>query len=590
MLLERFTATALACVVFTLPVAAQWSKDSGANTLISDGAGSEVQPKLAATGGGSYLSFYDSDPGGSPAFGFDVKLQRLDPIGRPVWAEGGVLVADRGYSSTQDYGLDAGPDGDAWLAFRDDRFTGDQITAARVAADGSLVWGELGVQLTNTSAFVAAPKIAALQSGGCVVAWSEGSTVVLQRLDGSGAPQWGPGLAVPAPAGTTLSLSDLRAAGGDTVIFSFISQSGGFFGPRHLRAQKLSIDGVPLWPGSGVDVFNTGSLQLGNFPSFTSDGSGGALFSWYSTSPLQCFAQRVLSDGTQVFGVPGTGAPVSDNGAQIRVNPSADFDPTTGDSYVFWVEQNTLQSMDGIAGQRFDSAGNRQWGANGIEYVPVGGQDLGQVRTVAGSGEATVLWMGGSSFGQDQVFGLRVDASGPGQHPIATLASTPSSKDDLTAVRGPFGDVHAAWDGDELGDSDVLAQNLLPSGNLGPAAGSLPRTAGTNVDSHAGTIGALGATTELTLDLTTTGHAFGWVVAYAGSASLPFGTDVILVDLSGPELLALPVQAGALLTWSLPLPNDSSLCGAVVSTQGVHIDLALELRLSNALDVYLGLD
>lgn len=586
----RFTAAPLAFVVLSLPVAAQWSKDPAANTQLSDGAGSEVQPKLAATEGGSYLSFYDSDPAGSPAFGFDVKLQRLDPIGRPVWADGGVLVADRGYSSTQDYGLDAGPGGDAWLAFRDDRFTGDQITAARVAADGSLVWGEFGVQLTNTSAFVAAPKIAALESGGCVVAWSEGSTVVLQRLDGDGVPQWGAGLAVPAPAGTTLSLSDLRAAGGDTVIFSFISQSGGFFGPRHLRAQKLSIDGAPLWPGSGVDVFNTGSLQIGNFPDFTTDGSGGALFSWYSTSPLQCFAQRVLSDGTQVFGVPGTGAPVSDNAAQIRVNPSAAFDPTTGDSYVFWVEQNTLQSMDGIAGQRFDSAGNRQWGANGIEYVPVGGQDLGQVRTVAGEGEATVLWMGGPGFGQDEVFGLRVDASGPGQHAIATLASTPSSKDDLTAVGGPFGDVQAAWDGDELGDSDVIAQNLLPSGNLGPAAGSLPRTAGTNVDSHDGTIGALGATTELTLDLTTTGHAFGWVVAYAGSAALPFGTDVILVDLSGPELLALPVQAGGLLTWSLPLPNDSSLCGAVVSTQGVHIDLALELRLSNALDVYLGLD
>lgn len=586
----RTAAISLAVVVLSLPAAAQWSKDAAVNTQISDGAGSEVQPKLVGTDGGSYLSFYDSDPGGSPAFGYDVKLQRLDPIGRPVWVDGGVLVADRGYSSTQDYGLDAGPGGDAWLAFRDDRFSGDQITAARVAPDGSLVWGEFGVQLTSTSSFVAAPKIAALESGGCVVAWSEGSTVALQRLDDDGVPQWGTGLAVPTPSGTSLSLSDLRASGGDTVIFSFISQSGGFFGPRHLRAQKLSIDGVPLWTGSGVNVFNTGSLQIGNFPEFMTDGSGGALFSWYSTSPLQCFAQRVLSDGTQVFGVPGTGAPVSDNAAQIRVNPSAAFDPTTGDSYVFWVEQSLFQSMDGIAGQRFDSAGNRQWGVHGIEYLPVGNQDLGQVRTVAGQGEATVLWKGGPGFGQDEVFGLRVDASGLGQHAIATLASTPSSKDDLTAIRGAFGDAQVAWDGDELGDSDVIAQNLLPSGNLGPAAGSLPRTAGTNVDSHAGAIGALGATTELTLDLTTTGHTFGWVVAYAGSAALPFGTDVVLVDLSGPELLALPVQAGGLLTWSLPLPSDSSLCGAVVSTQGVHIDLALELRLSNALDVYLGLN
>ena len=43
-----------------------------------------------------------------------------------------MLVADRGFSSTQDYGLDVDSAGNALLAFRDDRFVGTQITAAKV--------------------------------------------------------------------------------------------------------------------------------------------------------------------------------------------------------------------------------------------------------------------------------------------------------------------------------------------------------------------------------------------------------------------------------------------------------------------------
>ena len=38
-----------------------------------------------------------------------------------------------------------------------------------------------------------------------------------------------------------------------------------------------------------MKVFDGGSLQFGEFPYFLSDGNGGAVFAWYSSSPsLQC--------------------------------------------------------------------------------------------------------------------------------------------------------------------------------------------------------------------------------------------------------------------------------------------------------------
>ncbi|MEM7309703.1 MAG: hypothetical protein AAF682_23710 [Planctomycetota bacterium] len=571
------------------PTAAQWSKDPALYNTLSDGAGEEVQPKAApAPDGTTFVSFYDSDPAGSPAFGYDVKIQRIDPQGKPLWTAGGILVADRGYSSTQDYGLAAGPNGDAFLAFRDDRFTGDQITVARVLEDGALAWGANGVQVTSTTAFVAAPEVTATPDGGCVVGWTEGSTTRLQKLDAGGAPQWGGGVTVPVAGGDTASMSGIGANPDGSVVFSWVFQSGGFFGPRHIRAQKLDASGAPEW-GAGVDVFTSGSIQIGNFPGLVADGAGGALFAWYGVSPLQCYAQHVRSDGSQSFGTPGTGVPVSTDATQARVNPSLAYHQATDEAYVFWIEQTISQSMDGVWGQKLDGTGARLWGPNGISYVPLGSDDLGQIRALARDDGATALWLGGPGFGQDETRGVRVDPAGVPQHAPVAIATTPSSKDDLAVSAGPFGDAFAIWHGDENGDNDVIGQNLLVSSGSGPAAGGLSRTAGTNPDSYSATVEPLGGTLHLQVDLTSTGHALGAVAAFPAPAAIPFGSDVILVDPFGPELLGLPLLPGPVPSWSVPLPGDPLFCGLTIFTQAVHVDLTLPLRFTNAVDAFLGL-
>ena len=38
----------------------------------------------------------------------------------------------------------------------------------------------------------------------------------------------------------------------------------------------------------------------------------------------------------------------------------------------------------------------------------------------------------------------------------------------------------------------------------------------------------------------------------------------------------------------LPIPNDPSLCGLALYSQVWHVDLTLPVRLSNAMDLYLG--
>lgn len=589
--IARLAASAALASLLAAPLLAapQWSKDASQNLVVSDGDGEEVQTKLAAApDGGYYASWYDSDPDGAPAFGYDVRLQRFDPTGRPLWAAGGVLVADRGFSSTQDYGLSVGPDGDAYLAFRDDRSGSVQITATRVDGTGTEVWGVGGVQVTNTSQFLAAPKVAATDDGACVVAWTQDATTILQRLDASGAPLWGAGVSVPVAAGTTASVSGLVASDAGAAVFSWVEQSGGFFGPRHLRAQRLTAAGAPAW-GAGVTLFDAGSLQIGNFPPLASDGAGGAVCAWYGVSPLQCYAQHVLSDGTLAFGP--NGVEVSTNATRIRVSPSAAFDPDTDSTYVFWVEESTNQALNGVWGQRLDGAGVRQWTDDGASLVPLGTSDVTNVRTALSASGAAALWFEAPLFGAAVARGVHVNAGGAPTHPITDFSTTPSSKSDLAVIGSPFDEVRAAWDDDESGDADVLAQNLRGDGGLGAAAGALVRTAGTNPLSYTASVGPLGGQLDLSVDLTTTGHAFAVVLGYLGALELPLGAEFLLVNVADPagELLMLPVGVAPLAGWSLPLPNNPALCGVVLATQAFHVDLALPVAFANANDLYLGL-
>ena len=161
----------------------QWSSDPLVNLAIADRTGEQLDPKIHATSdGGCYVSWFDDSAGG-----YDPYLQRLDPDGNELWAHNGVLVADRSLAYAQHYGLDVDADDNALLAFRDDRFGGEQVTAAKVSPEGELLWGANGVQLGEVDQLIESPKIAATTDGYVVVGWTvnhgEQTDVRFQRLD-----------------------------------------------------------------------------------------------------------------------------------------------------------------------------------------------------------------------------------------------------------------------------------------------------------------------------------------------------------------------------------------------------------------------
>jgi hypothetical protein len=452
-----------ALALWVTPAFASWSSDPGANLPVGYGSGAQIQPKILSTpDGGCWISWFDNSTGG-----YDVRIQRLDAAGNPLLGANGVLVADRYFSSTQDYGLSVDENGDALLAFRISDPDGSNvgIEAQKIAPDGTFPWGDAGIRFGNGTDFVASPKITAISSGDVVVGWTDNADVQFARLDAQGNELWNPEVVISDPGGAQLSLSDLHDSDSGTVIFSYVSANG-FSSPKHLWAQKLDPSGSSEW---ATVIYDGGSLQFGNYPSFIPDDAGGAVFAWYETNNLQSHVQHLTADGSEIF--PHNGVLVATTAGDIQVEPSAAYAPDTQDIFVFWTEEDALtQGSRGVSGQKIDASGNRAWGDSGVTIVSKTTNADYLTETLATSDDGTIVYYsGGTEFGQDRIYAARLDTNGnyywnPG---IVNVSTTPAQKSRLSAIILPDDMSIATWENGDTGDSDVLAQNVNADGTLG---------------------------------------------------------------------------------------------------------------------------
>jgi hypothetical protein len=465
-------------LVLTLTLAtgawAQWSSNPAQNLDLSNIPGADqVQPKLLPLPNNNwYVSWFNNNPNDPPPNGYDVYYQLLSATGVEQLPHDGVQVAKLTNSSTEDYGLAIDGSGNAILAFLDTRRdpNNQQVTAAKMSPTGQALWGPRGVPLTLGPASHNVPKVAVTSDGNIVVGWTSGNAVVLQKLHPNGIPMWvgnsplNYGITL-AQAGYDYILSDLHAADNGSVIVSFVRNQG-FGSNNYLFANKISPAGTVMWGSGNVHVYDGGSLQFGEFPYFTYDGNGGAAFSWYTNSPaLQSFAQHLLSNGTEAF--PHNGSAGAVTGTDIRVSPTASYNPSTQETFLFWTELNSLQSVQGISAQKFNSAGTRQWTDSGKTIVPLGNDaQINPVNVQIGTG-ALAFWFDQPANGLGTIQAIKLDGTGAAACPKFTVSSTPSGKSRLAASIASSGLTALAFEDDRNGENDIYIQNVNADCTLG---------------------------------------------------------------------------------------------------------------------------
>ena len=450
----------------TLPASAQFTSDPAQPAVLASAASEQVQPKVVAIpSGGFYMSWYDNRAGG-----YDPWVQRFDANGVGVWPDGGVRVLDTSFSSTEDYGLTMDNAGNAVIVTRRDAGDGVKIIAQAISPAGALLWGPTGTQLgpATSGSLVNAPKAGRAGDGAAVAGWTEANRAKVMRLNADGMPAWAAPSTITDGSASTI-LADLQPGDGGSVIASAVRYTT-FTGAKTLQAQKYSATGAAQWVATNVRVFSTGSLQFGNFPPFIPDGEGGAIFAWYTTSPLNCRVQWVSPTGALGFGT--NGATVADTVDVTRVDPAVAYLRQSRRVFVSWTEQVPNTSWYGVGMQAFDEAGQKLLGAAGFPLAPL--ETVYQyVQNRAGlvGGFPTFTWTRiAPNFGNDVIWSMSVDAGGTPRWTVPTQVSVPGQcgRPAIAAVAGGRPGAIVAWERGGTGVADLVGARLNDDGTLGP--------------------------------------------------------------------------------------------------------------------------
>lgn len=564
-----FRLLLLVLVLTNSAVTAQWSKDPLNPLELADGAGAPRQVHLAEGPQGSlYLAYLVAGV---------TKLQRIDAAGRALWpaavSVGNLLNIDSRIDLASD------PSGNAWVSWAD-----VGLAVFQFDPDGNQLWSNTSLETGNP---ILQHSLTVTDTGHGVVGWVDpNGSFMAQRLDPLGTPQWDPPFTRPSTAQVTPLV---KAIGGDAVAVCWTSGDGVFIFDTHLHAQKLDANGLAVWGPDPVVVFDQGSIFPGTEPSVTPDGQGGAYFGFHELDFTAFLLQRVIADGTQSLGTPGAGtspasAPNFAGGGRLVLRPE------TGETYIAWqdkgFEAGEPTADRGISAQKFAPDGTPLWGPDGVVCAPLTDVSKDDAHVVPLPDGVAVAWVENSR----RIRVLTLGEDGTPKGGAVDVGDSSSHKSDFQATAGAFGDVVAVWR-ETLGD-DVLGQNLTPSGHFGPAPGAVFRTAGPNPMSYTASVGPLGGLLDLSVDLTTTGHAFALLVAYLAPAEIPLGgpgSDFALVLPVGPELFSFPLLPGPTAEVKVTIPAHPTLCGVTLYSQAVHLDGALSLRASNAQDLYIGI-
>jgi hypothetical protein len=464
---------------FAGTAAAQWSSNPAANLRIVDHPGEQNQAKLAPTSdGGAYISWFDNGRGG----GYDVYLQRVNSAGIAQWTHNGILIADRGVSSTVDYDLIVDAQGNALVTFNDDQAVPgtQQISVSKVSPAGAIVWTST---ITSGSTSKNNPRIAQIADGGYIVGYSNGaspSNWIMQKLDAGGQPQWAaPGI-THLESGRALTLCDIKPSGaGFITLWMRASGTNPILSNKGLATQKYDAEGAALWNGGNqvilLDSFSgSGSIQNGYFPTFLPDGAGGGVYGWYevTTGARNAYLQHILADGMRKFALnlptTGPGAPST----RIRLGAGLAYDAASGDYYIASPESDASpQGNYSVVAQKFSPAGERLWGDSGATILAAAGTNqpsFVQAQAIQGGG-CFVFYMDTRNSGGTLriVEGARVNAGGSIAWRNFVNSDDTTDKGRLTSAMSTQGFAIVAYTWGSSAGADIGLQNMNADGTLG---------------------------------------------------------------------------------------------------------------------------
>lgn len=393
-----------------------------------------------------------------------------------MWGNHGLLISNNPQnSSLVDYDLTCDAQNNAIVVFTDIRSGDLDVFAYKISPTGQFLWGANGVALSSGTGYEANPTVTVTSDGNVVVAWIYAVNpykVYLQKLDVSGAKQWGATPLVYGSATEGYNFPKVVRSDNGSVIVSHKVTTGNFPAQTvKLAAQKFNSAGVAQWGTGGVWVQNLGKVMAFTAQFSESDGADGVVVAWHddrnSINLQSAWVQRVKSDGTLAF--PANGAECATTSNMHKWNPVAGKLTGSDELMVFWRSTNSDQNADGLAVQKFSATGIRQFTDDGITLrAMTGTANIVGYDMVSLQNSAYIVYNVGNVSGFDNTIqGLLINSNGSNAWGnTVALSSLVSNKGRLQIVKDVSDAALAFWT-DERISNGVYGQKINTNGTLG---------------------------------------------------------------------------------------------------------------------------
>jgi hypothetical protein len=401
----------------------QWTTNGVA---ICTASGNQANQQITSdNSGGAIITWQDERSGN-----WDIYAQRVDSGGNVQWTTNGVAISAASNNQMEPEIVSDGSGGAiiTWI----DRRSGNHydVYAQRVDSSGTDNWTADGVPICTASGNHAPCQIASDGSGGAIITWEDDRAgymqydVYAQKVDSSGTDNWTAD-GVPVCTNTFNQMGPLITSDGSGgAIITWTENDYLGFG-IDIRAQRVDSGGTDNWTADGVPICTDAADQWN--PEITSDSSGGAIITWEDSrgSDYDIYAQRVDSGGTDNWTADGV-AICSASGDQQLPHITSDG---SGGAVITWYVYWSSPSNDDIYAQRVDSGGTDNWTTGGVAICSASNIQQNPQITSDGSGGAVITWEDSrnSSTSFNDIYAQGVSSSGSLAPPTVTLTSTATS-------------------------------------------------------------------------------------------------------------------------------------------------------------------
>ncbi|MEW6469176.1 MAG: T9SS type A sorting domain-containing protein [Bacteroidota bacterium] len=365
-----------------------------------------------------------------------------------------------------------GAAGDAYLAWSDATVstTDYNIHLSRLRANGTVAWTQV---ICNATGNQETPQVIADGMGGAIVAWHDerggaGSySVYAQRIDSTGAALWATnGVQVTNVVATAMTKPRI-AQDGYNGVFIVLDN------PSDIYAQRLDQSGAVQWGVSGINLTAGITSTAQDDPQLVNDGNYGAIVTWDNNGNIQ--AQRINSAGIEQWGTAGTGIVVCNaTGTQDIPQIAADGN---GGAIIAWEDDRNGSTATAIFAQNIGSVGSPLWTLNGVQVGETGFDCRWRAPNTDGHNNAHIVADGAGNFyiiyetylssaTDYNVLGRRIDGSNG-----STLAAFPLSTSvigddtEARAVSDGNGNIIVTWD---LQDTNNVTIHHIRTVTIGP--------------------------------------------------------------------------------------------------------------------------